>query len=158
MKKPHSIKTKIVLLAIVPMLLISVTLLIYAFVGGIMNTNSALTDSMSETAKISAQAITNRLAMYETAVNEAASNELFQSSNSSADVIMDFLDEVKERNGFQRIGFTDENGVNQNGSDFSERAVFQGLPTNAEARYLRPLRFQGRKRRSFGTVLRADFA
>lgn len=121
MKKPHSIKTKIVLLAIVPMLLISVTLLIYAFVGGIMNTNSALTDSMSETAKISAQAITNRLAMYETAVNEAASNELFQSSNSSADVIMDFLDEVKERNGFQRIGFTDENGVNQNGSDFSER-------------------------------------
>lgn len=125
MKKFHSIKTKIVLLAIVPMLLISVTLLIYAFVGGITNTNSALTDSMSETAKISAQAITNRLAMYETAVNEAASNELFQSSNSSADVIMDFLDEVKERNGFQRIGFTDENGVNQNGSDFSERQYFK---------------------------------
>ena len=59
MKKSHSIKSKIVLLAIVPMLLISVILLVYAFVGGIMNTNSALTDSMSETAKISAQAITN---------------------------------------------------------------------------------------------------
>lgn len=125
MKKSHSIKSKIVLLAIVPMLLISVILLVYAFVGGIMNTNSALTDSMSETAKISAQAITNRLAMYETAVNEAASNELFQNAGSSADDIMNYLNDVKERNGFLRIGFTNENGVNQNGSDFSERQYFK---------------------------------
>lgn len=125
MKKTHSIKTKIVVLAILPMLLISVILLAYAFVGGIMNTNSALTDSIRETAKISAQAITNQLVVYETAVNEAASNELFQSTSSNVESIMKYLDEVKERNGFLRIGYTDENGVNQNGSDFSERQYFK---------------------------------
>lgn len=125
MKKTHSIKTKIVVLAIVPMLLISVILLVYAFVGGIMNINSALTDSIRETAKISARAITNQLVVYETAVNEAASNELFQKANSDNESIMQFLNEVKERNGFLRIGYTDENGVNQNGSDFSERQYFK---------------------------------
>ncbi len=125
MKKTHSIKTKIVVLAILPMLLISVILLVYAFVGGIMNTNSALTDSIRETAKISAQAITNQLVVYETAVNEAASNELFRNANSDTDSIMQFLNEVKERNGFLRIGYTDENGINQNGSDFSERQYFK---------------------------------
>lgn len=125
MKKTHSIKTKIVVLAILPMLLISVILLAYAFVGGIMNTNSALTDSIRETAKISAQAITNQLVVYETAVNEAASNELFQNATADNDRIMQFLNEVKERNGFLRIGYTDENGVNQNGSDFSERQYFK---------------------------------
>lgn len=125
MKKTHSIKTKIVVLAIVPMLLISVILLVYAFVGGIMNTNSALTDSIRETAKISAQAITNQLVVYETAVNEAASNELFRNASSDNESIMQFLNEVKERNGFLRIGYTDENGVNQNGSDFSERQYFK---------------------------------
>ena len=125
MKKTHSIKSKIVVLAILPMLLISVILLVYAFVGGIMNTNSALTDSIRETAKISAQAITNRLVVYETAVNEAASNELFRNANSDTDSIMQFLNEVKERNGFLRIGYTDENGINQNGSDFSERQYFK---------------------------------
>ncbi|MGN0640725.1 MAG: methyl-accepting chemotaxis protein [Oscillospiraceae bacterium] len=125
MKKTHSIKTKIVVLAIVPMLLISVILLVYAFVGGIMNTNSALTDSIRETAKISAQAITNQLVVYETAVNEAASNELFRNASSDNESIMQFLNEVKERNGFLRIGYTDESGVNQNGSDFSERQYFK---------------------------------
>lgn len=125
MKKTHSIKTKIVVLAIVPMLLISVILLVYAFVGGIMNTNSALTDSIRETAKISAQAITNQLVVYETAVNEADSNELFRNASSDNESIMQFLNEVKERNGFLRIGYTDENGVNQNGSDFSERQYFK---------------------------------
>ncbi|MGN0667313.1 MAG: methyl-accepting chemotaxis protein [Huintestinicola sp.] len=124
MKKTHSIQTKIVLLAVIPMLLIALILLGYALIGGMMNTTSALRDSMNETAKISAQAITNQLVIYETAVNEAASNDLFQNEASSPDEIMSFLEEVKDRNGFLRIGYTDENGVNQNGSDFSERQYF----------------------------------
>lgn len=37
---------------------------------------------------------------------------------------MSFLENVKERNGFLRIGYTDENGVNQNGSNFSDRQYF----------------------------------
>lgn len=78
MKKTHSIKTKIVLLAVVPMLLIAFILLGYALIGGTVNITTALKDSMSETAKISAQAITNQLVIYETAVNEAAANVLFQ--------------------------------------------------------------------------------
>ena len=125
MKKTHSIKTKIILLAVVPMLLIAAILLAYAFAGGIMNITSALTDSMAETAKISAEAITNRLSVYETAVNEAAANELFQDENSAPEEIMEYLEGIKERNGFLRIGYTDEKGVNQNGSDFSERQYFK---------------------------------
>lgn len=124
MKKTHSIQTKIVLLAVIPMLLIAFILLGYALIGGMMNITSALRDSISETAKISAQAITNQLVIYETAVNEAASNEFFQNEAADPDKIMNFLDDVKERNGFLRIGYTDENGVNQNGSDFSERQYF----------------------------------
>lgn len=124
MKKVHSIRSKIILLAVIPMLLIALILLSYAFAGGLMNITSALQDSIGETAKISAQAITNQLVVYETAVNEAASNELFQSEDTDPDKIMSFLDDVKERNGFLRIGYTDENGVNQNGSDFSERQYF----------------------------------
>ncbi|MGN0595967.1 MAG: hypothetical protein ACI4J1_01370 [Ruminiclostridium sp.] len=125
MKKTHSIKTKIILLAVVPMLLIAAILLAYAFAGGIMNITSALTDSMGETTKISAEAITNRLSVYETAVNEAAANELFQNANSDPEEIMEYLEGIKERNGFLRIGYTDEKGVNQNGSDFSERQYFK---------------------------------
>lgn len=89
-----------------------------------MNITSALKDSMNETAKISALAITNQLVTYETAVNEAAANELFQNENADNEKIMSFLDAVKERNGFLRIGYTDENGLNQNGSDFSQRRYF----------------------------------
>ena len=124
MKKTHSIKTKIVLLAVVPMLLIAFILLGYALVGGTLNVTSALKDSMNETAKISAQAITNQLVIYETAVNEAAANELFQNELSDPDEIMSFLEDVKVRNGFLRIGYTDKNGVNQNGSNFSDRQYF----------------------------------
>lgn len=125
MKKTHSIQKKIVLLAVIPMLLIAFILLGYALVGGMMNITSALKDSMSETAQISAQAITNQLVIYETAVNEAAANELFQNESADTDKIMSFLEDVKERNGFLRIGYTDENGINQNGSDFSERQYFK---------------------------------
>ena len=70
MKKTHSIRTKLVMLAIIPMLLIAFILLGYALIGGMMNITSALKDSMNETAKISAHAITNQLVTYETAVNE----------------------------------------------------------------------------------------
>lgn len=125
MKKIHSIHSKIIMLAIIPMLLIALLLLSYAFFGGMTNVTSALNNSLSETAKISAQAITNQLVIYETAVNEAASNELFQDKNADSEKIMDFLEDVKERNGFSRIGYTDVNGVNQNGSDFSERQYFK---------------------------------
>lgn len=125
MKKTHSIRTKIVLLAVVPMLLIAVILLSYAFIGGINNVTSALENSISETADISAQAVSNKLSMYETAVNEAASNEIFQSDSLDSDEAVTYLEEVRERNGFLRIGYTDENGVNQLGSDFSERQYFK---------------------------------
>ncbi|MGN0692936.1 MAG: methyl-accepting chemotaxis protein [Oscillospiraceae bacterium] len=125
MKKTHSIRTKIVLLAVIPMLLIAVILLSYAFIGGINNVTSALENSISETADISAQAITNKLNMYETAVNEAASNEIFQRESFDPEEAAAYLEEVKERNGFLRIGYTDENGVNQLGSDFSERQYFK---------------------------------
>ncbi|MGN1135557.1 MAG: methyl-accepting chemotaxis protein [Oscillospiraceae bacterium] len=130
MKKTHSIRSKIICLAIIPMLLIAFILLGYALVGGMMNITSALKDSISETAKISAQAITNQLEVYETAVNEAASNELFQNENFDTEKALAFLEEVKERNGFLRIGYTDVNGVNQNGSDFSERQYFKDCREN----------------------------
>lgn len=125
MKKTHSIRTKIVLLAVVPMLLIAVILLCYAFIGGMNNVTSALENSMRETADISAQAIINKLDVYETAVNEAASNEIFQSEDFDGEKAAAYLEEVRERNGFLRIGYTDENGVNQLGSDFSERQYFK---------------------------------
>ncbi|MGN0619441.1 MAG: cache domain-containing protein, partial [Ruminiclostridium sp.] len=125
MKKTGSIQLKIILLAIIPMLLISLILLGYAFAGGMSNITSALKDSLGETAKISARAVVNQLTVYETAVNEASANELFQAENPDNEKIMAFLEEVKERNGFLRIGYTDENGVNQNGSDFSERQYFK---------------------------------
>ncbi|MGN0552664.1 MAG: methyl-accepting chemotaxis protein [Oscillospiraceae bacterium] len=125
MKKTHSIRSKIICLAIIPMLIIAFILLGYALAGGMMNITSALKDSIGETAKISAQAITNQLVVYETAVNEAASNEIFQDKNFDSDKALAFLEDVKERNGFMRIGYTDVNGVNQNGSDFSERQYFK---------------------------------
>ncbi|MGN0578542.1 MAG: methyl-accepting chemotaxis protein [Ruminiclostridium sp.] len=125
MKKTGSIQLKIILLAIIPLLLISFILLGYAFAGGMSNITSALKDSLGETAKISARAVVNQLTVYETAVNEASANELFQAENPDNEKIMAFLEKVKERNGFLRIGYTDEKGVNQNGSDFSERQYFK---------------------------------
>ena len=46
---------------------------------------------------------------------------------------MAYLEEVKQRSGFQRIGYTDENGVNQNGSDFSERQYLKDCRTSLAA-------------------------
>ena len=46
MKTGHSIQSRIMRLAILPMLLISVILLAYATIGGIANTTSALEDSI----------------------------------------------------------------------------------------------------------------
>ena len=125
MKKTHSIKTKITLLAVIPMLAIAALLLCFAAVGGINSTLSALETSISETAEISSKAIVNQLNIYETAVREAASDELFQDPNFNSDNAEIFLEQVKERAGFQRIGFTDANGINQKGSDFSERQYFK---------------------------------
>ena len=99
-------------LAIIPMLIIAVLLLGYAAIGGIMNTTSTLEDSIKETADISALAIKNQLEIYETAVTEAASNQIFQRADFDPDEAMAYLKEVKQRSGFQRIGYTDENGVN----------------------------------------------
>lgn len=110
---------------ILPMLLISVILLAYASIGGISNTTSTLEDSIKETANISAVAIENRLGIYEAAISEAASNQIFQDENFDPDKAMAYLEEVQQRSGFLRIGFTDENGVNQKGSDFSERQYFK---------------------------------
>lgn len=125
MKKVHSIKKKIVLLAVVPMLLVWLILLVYTFIGGIDNTRSAVISSIDETAKISAQAVVNRLEIYETAVSEAAANERFQDPDTDTDSIMSYLNGIMERSGFLRIGYTDENGINQNGSDFSGRQYFK---------------------------------
>lgn len=124
MKKTHSIRTKIVLLAVVPMLLISAVLLTYAFIGGMKNITAALENSIAETADISAQAISNKLSIYETAVNEAAASDIFRADTPDPEAAEAYLEEVKERNGFLRIGYTDENGINQLGSDFSERQYF----------------------------------
>ncbi len=125
MKRTHTIKSKIVLLAVVPMLIISVLLLSYAFIGGISSTTATLESSIAETVKISALAIQNQLGIYETAISEAAADELFQNENFSTDEALALLEEVKQRNGFERVGFTDANGINQNGSDFSERQYFK---------------------------------
>ncbi|MGN1339495.1 MAG: methyl-accepting chemotaxis protein [Oscillospiraceae bacterium] len=125
MTMKHSIRSKIMLLAIIPMLLIAVLLLGYACIGGISNTTTTLEASMTETAKISSLAIENELEKYETAVTEAACNQIFQSADFDAEEAIAYLEEVKERCGFLRIGYTDVNGVNQNGSDFSERQYFK---------------------------------
>ncbi|MGN1340992.1 MAG: methyl-accepting chemotaxis protein [Oscillospiraceae bacterium] len=125
MKANHSIQSRIMRLSILPMLLISVILLAYATIGGISNTTSALEDSISETAYISALAIENQLEIYETAVTEAASNQFFLDENFDTEKAMAYLEEVQQRSGFLRIGFTDENGVNQKGSDFSQRQYFK---------------------------------
>lgn len=125
MKKSHSIGTKITLLAVIPMLIIAVLLQTCSFVGGINNTLAALETSIGETADISAQAIVNQLGIYETAVREAASDEIFQNPNFNSDEATAFLEQVKERAGFQRIGYTNADGINQKGSDFSERQYFK---------------------------------
>lgn len=129
----QSIQSRIMRLAIIPMLIIAVLLLGYAAIGGIMNTTSTLEDSIKETADISALAIKNQLEIYETAVTEAASNQMFQRADFDPDEAMAYLEEVKQRSGFQRIGYTDENGVNQNGSDFSERQYFKDCRTSLAA-------------------------
>lgn len=125
MKKSHSIRVKITLLAVIPMVIIAVLLQTSAFVGGINNTLAALETSISETADISAKAIVNQLGIYETAVREAASNEIFQNPDFNSDDAVAFLEQVKERAGFQRIGYTNADGINQKGSDFSERQYFK---------------------------------
>lgn len=129
----QSIQSRIMRLAIIPMLIIAVLLLGYAAIGGIMNTTSTLEDSIKETADISALAIKNQLEIYETAVTEAASNQIFQRADFDPNEAMAYLEEVKQRSGFQRIGYTDENGVNQNGSDFSERQYFKDCRTSLAA-------------------------
>lgn len=133
MAKKHSIRNRIMRLAIIPMLFISVLLLGYACIGGISNTTSTLEDSIIETAKISALAIENQLEIYETAVSEAAANQLFRKENFDQDEAIAYLEEVKQRCGLMRIGYTDENGVNQNGSDFSERQYFKDCKASLEA-------------------------
>ncbi len=125
MKKTHSVRNRIMRLAIIPMLFIAVILLGYSAIGGISGTTSTLEESISETAKISACAIENQLSIYETAISEAASNEIFVAGVFNSDKAMAFLEEVKQRIGFLRIGYTNENGINQNGSDFSERQYFK---------------------------------
>ena len=125
MTMKHSIRSKIMSMAIIPMLFISVLLLAYAFIGGISNTTSTLEDSIAETADISALAIKNQLEIYESAVTEAACSKVFQQEDFNRDEALAYLEEVKQRCGFLRIGFTDENGVNQNGSDFSGRQYFK---------------------------------
>ena len=50
---------------------------------------------------------------------------MFLEEDFDADKAMAYLEEVQQRGGFLRIGFTDENGVNQKGSDFSERQYFK---------------------------------
>ena len=66
--KFHSIRTKIAVLAILPLLIFSVLLLGYALIGGLSGTVSALRSSIKETANISAQALQKQLEVYETAV------------------------------------------------------------------------------------------
>lgn len=107
------------------MLIIAALLQTCSFVGGINNTLAALETSIGETADISAQAIVNQLGIYETAVREAASDEIFQDPNFNSDEATAFLEQVKERAGFQRIGYTNADGINQKGSDFSERQYFK---------------------------------
>ena len=107
------------------MLFITAMLLGYSFTKGIRSTIESLKSSINETAGISAQAVENKLDIYEAVVAEAAANEVFHGSSFDADSAMAYLESVGERNGFLRIGYTDENGVNQKGSDFSEREYFK---------------------------------
>lgn len=152
----QSIQSRIMRLAIIPMLIIAVLLLGYAAIGGIMNTTSTLEDSIKETADISALAIKNQLEIYETAVTEAASNQIFQRADFDPDEAMAYLEEVKQRSGFQRIGYTDENGVNQNGSDFSERQYFKDCRTSLAAVTSDPYSSKDGNGGAFGAVLRTD--
>lgn len=105
-----SIKSKILLSM---MLLVSITLILVGSITVSMNysnTLSTLDQTMTETARVAAKQVSERLDTYKTIVMEVSTNNIFMTDTNTVEDRIQLLNQKKESYGFDGAGYVDLQG------------------------------------------------
>lgn len=118
------IRTKIILSFLVMMLLVIGILVISMSV----KSREAITQTVLDTSQTvlltSSERLDHTIDTYFVIMQELASNEVFTADKIDTDKAIALCDACCERNSLDRVGYTDANGINQAGLDFSDREYF----------------------------------
>lgn len=118
------IRGKIVGLFLASLLCISVLMIFVMSKESKEAVENAVLLNVQTTMNMSVKYTEEKLAMYEQVLQELAADEAFTGSRIDIDRAAALIEDFAERNNFDRVNYTDENGINGAGLDFSEREYF----------------------------------
>ena len=87
--------------------------------------DDVMTKTLGPATQMAADAVEWRMGNYWTALQEAASSDIFRDSDPTAPELVPVRDDIAERNGFLYTGKMDANGFSSTGYDYAGETYFQ---------------------------------
>ena len=119
-----SIKTKILALFLTIMLVVSFYLIIAIQSRSKDAVENAVLNTAETTLGVSVKYTEEKLQMYLEVLKEMAADDIFTGKVVDAQKAEELLSECAQRNGYDRVNYTDAKGINAAGKDFSQREYF----------------------------------
>lgn len=118
------IRGKIILLFLVSILLIVSTLIVTVSIESRESVHNAVIKNADSTIDVSVLYIETELENYLSVLNEMANSPIFTKDKVDKDAAKEYLQHSAGVNNYDRIDYTDANGINSSGKDFSQREFF----------------------------------
>ena len=115
------IRGKIILLFLVSILLIVSTLIVTVSIESRESVHNAVIKNADSTIDVSVLYIETELENYLSVLNEMANSPIFTKDKVDKDAAKEYLQHSAGVNNYDRIDYTDANGINSSGKDFSQR-------------------------------------
>lgn len=120
-----SIKSKI---QISMLLVVLVSSILIGVITALLNANGIdemMTKTLGPATQMAADAVEWRMNNYWTALQEAASSDIFQKSDPTAPELVPVRDDIAQRNGFLYTGKMDASGFSSTGYNYADEYYFQ---------------------------------
>lgn len=118
------IRTKIIILFQLTLVGIVVIMTVLSSSQSIQAMQNAILLASQRTMDTASSLATEKLDTYLLVMHEFASNAIFTGDEIDKDAASVLMDECAKRNGYERVGYIDANGINFAGKDFSQKEYF----------------------------------
>ena len=124
MKVKMNIRTKILTLFLATLLGVLVVLMLLVSSQSKSSVQEAVVETAQIVMKTASSLMSEELDSYLIAMKDLAAEEAFTGNQIDTEEAQKAIEACAERNGLDRVGYTDAKGINQKGLDFSEREYF----------------------------------
>lgn len=132
MKVKMKMRTKILTLFLLTLFGVLVVLLLLVSNQSKSAVQNTVVNTSQIVMKTASSLVSEKMDWYMVTMKDLAAQDAFTGTEIDAEEAQKAMDSCAKRNGFDRVGYTDENGINQNGLDFSEREYFSRAKSSME--------------------------